>query len=86
MEGFVDKNKDLLFNDLIDLAHCTNSTMIQALFPEAKTAADKRRPTTAGFKIKESINLLVAALSQCKPHYIRCIKPNDKKQGNNYNK
>eukprot|EP01114_Cavostelium_apophysatum_P003671 TRINITY_DN1374_c0_g3_i1.p1 TRINITY_DN1374_c0_g3~~TRINITY_DN1374_c0_g3_i1.p1 ORF type:complete len:1131 (-),score=356.14 TRINITY_DN1374_c0_g3_i1:89-3481(-) len=84
-EGFTDKNKDLLFNDLIDLAHCTSSVMIQSLFPEAKTATDKRRPTTAGFKIKESINALVATLQECNPHYIRCIKPNEKKQANNYN-
>lgn len=84
VDGFCDKNKDLLFNDLIDLAHCTNSAFVQSLFPEAKTAADKRRPTTAGTKIKDSINTLVAALEKCQPHYIRCIKPNDKKQPNNF--
>ena len=50
--GFCDKNRDLLYNDLIDLAHCTSSSLIASLFPEALTAADKRRPTTAGFKIK----------------------------------
>jgi myosin-1 len=51
-EGFCDRNRDLLFNDLIDLAGCTNSSLIPQLFPEAKFAADKRRPSTAGFKIK----------------------------------
>ena len=44
--------------------------------------ASKKKPTTAGFKIKESISELVAALSRCQPHYIRCIKPNDKKAPN----
>jgi len=83
-DGFCDKNRDLLVNDLIDLAHCTQSWLIQDLFPEAKTVADKRRPTSAGFKIKDSINQLVAALEICAPHYIRCIKPNEKKQGNNF--
>ena len=34
VNGFVDKNKDLLFNDLIDLANCTNSSIIPQLFPE----------------------------------------------------
>ena len=28
--------------------------------------------------------MLVAALSRCTPHYIRCIKPNAKKQANNF--
>jgi myosin-1 len=53
-EGFCDKNRDLLFNDLIDIAHCSNSYLLPLLFPEANTAADKRRPTTAGFKLKVS--------------------------------
>ncbi|PRP79992.1 hypothetical protein PROFUN_12279 [Planoprotostelium fungivorum] len=83
-DGFCDKNRDLLVNDLIDLAHCTQSWLIQDLFPEAKTIADKRRPTSAGFKIKESINQLVAALEICAPHYIRCIKPNEKKQAGGF--
>eukprot|EP01102_Stenamoeba_stenopodia_P015921 TRINITY_DN5501_c0_g1_i2.p1 TRINITY_DN5501_c0_g1~~TRINITY_DN5501_c0_g1_i2.p1 ORF type:complete len:1059 (+),score=290.73 TRINITY_DN5501_c0_g1_i2:110-3286(+) len=83
-EGFCDKNKDLLFNDLIDLAQTCRSPFVVNLFPESATKDDKKRPTTAGFKIKESIGLLVTTLSQCTPHYIRCIKPNEKKAPNNF--
>jgi myosin-1 len=79
-----DKNRDTLFNDLINLAHATNSWLIPILFPESKTPDDKRKPTTAGFKIKQSINDLVVALSKCHPHYIRCIKPNDRKAANDF--
>lgn len=84
VDGMLDKNRDALYNDLINLAQCTNSWLLPTLFPEAKTADDKRRPTTAGFKIKESIQALVAALSKCHPHYIRCIKPNDRKRANDF--
>jgi len=73
-----------LYNDLINLAQCTSLSLLPTLFPESATADDKRRPTTAGFKIRESIQALVAALSQCHPHYIRCIKPNDKKAANTF--
>jgi len=52
VDGFVDKNKDLLFNDLIGLALQTRSTFLPQLFPEAGNMDDKRRPSTAGFKIK----------------------------------
>lgn len=85
IDGFCERNKDLLFNDLINLAHHTGSSLIPGLFPESRTADDKRRPTTASFKIKASIEQLVDALSKCSPSYIRCIKPNDKKQANNFN-
>ncbi|EFA81458.1 myosin ID heavy chain [Heterostelium album PN500] len=83
-DGFVDKNKDLLFNDLVELAACTSSKLIPQLFPEINAEKDKKKPTTAGFKIKESIGALVRALSACTPHYIRCIKPNGNKRANDF--
>ena len=82
VEGMCDKNRDMLYNDLINLAQATASPLLPQLFPESATADDKRRPTTAGFKLKTSCQLLVGALSTCHPHYIRCIKPNDKKASN----
>jgi myosin I len=58
VEGFCDKNKDMLFNDLIELTQCTSSTFIGSLFPEAANMGDKKRPTTAGFKIKVKLQTL----------------------------
>lgn len=81
VDGFVDKNKDLLFNDLIELGAMSQNSFIRNLFPEVGTL-DKKRPTTAGFKIKNSIGELVDTLSKCQPHYIRCVKPNEKKARN----
>eukprot|EP01130_Rhizamoeba_saxonica_P005235 TRINITY_DN209_c0_g1_i1.p1 TRINITY_DN209_c0_g1~~TRINITY_DN209_c0_g1_i1.p1 ORF type:complete len:1059 (-),score=289.97 TRINITY_DN209_c0_g1_i1:43-3219(-) len=83
IHGMLGKNRDTLFNDLIDLCQCTNSTIIPSMFPE--DTRSKKRPTTASFKIRESIGILVDALSLCHPHYIRCIKPNDKKAAKNFN-
>lgn len=57
---------------------------MQALFPEATSKKDKKRPTTAAFKIKTSINELVAKLGECSPHYIRCLKPNDNKRSGDF--
>ena len=51
VDGFCDKNKDLLFNDLIELCASSNNKFIRDLFPEVGTM-DKKRPTTSGFKIK----------------------------------
>ena len=69
--------------DLIELCGCSNSELIASLFPEVGTK-EKKRPTTAGFKIKTSINELVDALGKCSAHYIRCIKPNDTKRPGDY--
>lgn len=81
IDGFCDKNRDLLFYDHIDMCGASDNALLVSLFPEALNTRDrdKKRPSTAGFKIKQSITELVAELSKCKMHYIRCIKPNDTK-------
>jgi myosin-1 len=77
IDGFLDKNRDTLFYDHIDLCGVSTNTVLASVFPEANQVdRDKKRPTTAGFKIKQSIGDLVGELQKCKMHYIRCIKVN----------
>lgn len=53
VEGFSDKNKDTLFNDLIETIQTSSNQFLVSLFPEnTQDKANKKRPTTAGFKIK----------------------------------
>uniref|UniRef100_A0A8C5I3J2 Osteoclast-stimulating factor 1 n=1 Tax=Gouania willdenowi TaxID=441366 RepID=A0A8C5I3J2_GOUWI len=79
-EGFCERNRDVLFTDLIELMQSSESTFIQARFSENLNAEKKGRPTTAGSKIKKQANDLVSTLMKCTPHYIRCIKPNETKK------
>lgn len=82
VDGMCDKNRDTFYYDHSDLCGSSNNSVLASLFPEARVPVgerDKKRPTTAGFKIKQSIQELVGELSKCKMHYIRCIKPNDSK-------
>ncbi len=51
-DGFCEKNKDTLFFDLIETMQCSSSEFIINLFPENTGQLQKKRPTTAGFKIK----------------------------------
>uniref|UniRef100_A0A3P8YAC3 Osteoclast-stimulating factor 1 n=1 Tax=Esox lucius TaxID=8010 RepID=A0A3P8YAC3_ESOLU len=79
-EGFCERNRDVLFSDLIELMQSSEIAFIRALFPENLNAEKKGRPTTAGSKIKKQANDLVQTLMKCTPHYIRCIKPNETKK------
>jgi len=80
VEGMSDKNKDTLFGDIIQAIQTSNNKFLVSLFPEDVSSPQKKRPTTAGFKIKSSCGALMTALSKCNPHYVRCIKPNDNKR------
>ncbi|XP_046897395.1 unconventional myosin-Ie [Hypomesus transpacificus] len=83
-EGFCERNRDVLFNDLIELMQSSEIGFIRALFPDNLNAEKKGRPTTAGSKIKKQANDLVSTLMKCTPHYIRCIKPNETKKSRDW--
>ncbi|KAL0094988.1 P-loop containing nucleoside triphosphate hydrolase protein [Phycomyces blakesleeanus] len=85
IDGMTDKNKDSLLKDLLDLAaSSTNQFISHTLFPERIDPNSKKRPPTAGDKIKASCNALVSKLMQCHPSYIRTIKPNDNRSSTEY--
>ncbi|XP_052362303.1 unconventional myosin-Ie-like [Oncorhynchus keta] len=80
VSGFCERNRDVLFNDIIELMQSSEFAFIKSLFPENLEAEKKGRPTTASSKIKKQANNLVQTLMKCTPHYIRCIKPNETKK------
>jgi len=83
-KGFPAKNKDTLFVSLVMCMQESASSFVHGLFPE-DVSDDKKAPATAGTQIRQSASYLVQRLSACTPHYIRCIKPNDKKTPMDFN-
>ncbi|XP_075060774.1 unconventional myosin-If [Mixophyes fleayi] len=84
VEGFCERNRDVLFIDLIELMQSSEHQFIQSLFPEKLDSDKKSRPSTASSKIKKQANDLVNTLMKCTPHYIRCIKPNETKRSKDW--
>lgn len=83
--GMTDKNKDQLLKDLLNLIGQSRNHFVHTLFPAEVDQDNKRRPPTAGDKIKSSANDLVTTLMQASPSYIRTIKPNENKSPTEYN-
>ena len=85
VEGMTDKNKDQLLKDILNLVGESSNNFVHSLFPHQVNQDDKRRPPTAGDKIKASANDLVSTLMKASPSYIRTIKPNDNKSPTEFN-
>lgn len=83
-DGYTEKNRDELYKTLVECMKSSKSAFLRARFPEEVSADDKKRPTTAGFKIRNSAAALVTKLMACTPHYIRCIKPNENKAAHDH--
>ncbi|CAL8354699.1 unnamed protein product [Arctogadus glacialis] len=84
VNGFCERNRDVLFNDIIELMQSSEFAFIKNLFPESLEAEKRGRPSTVSTKIKQQANSLVQTLMRCTPHYIRCIKPNETKRARDW--
>eukprot|EP00924_Labyrinthula_sp_SR-Ha-C_P004132 maker-scaffold_3-snap-gene-15.26-mRNA-1 protein AED:0.07 eAED:0.07 QI:107/0.5/0.33/1/1/1/3/0/1026 len=84
--NMVDKNKDTLYRDLLVLAgEKSKSGYLNEMFPEGREKHNFKKPITAGTQFVADMKELIANLEKCEPHYIRTIKPNDKKRSSFYN-
>eukprot|EP01103_Thecamoeba_quadrilineata_P016539 TRINITY_DN5557_c0_g2_i1.p1 TRINITY_DN5557_c0_g2~~TRINITY_DN5557_c0_g2_i1.p1 ORF type:complete len:823 (-),score=171.98 TRINITY_DN5557_c0_g2_i1:77-2545(-) len=80
--GILDKNKDLLFIDIVQMMYKSSNSVASSLFEkEAKDDDNKKRPITTCVQFKNSVSELMDTLRISKQHYIRCIKPNESKRG-----
>ncbi|KAH7910455.1 P-loop containing nucleoside triphosphate hydrolase protein [Hygrophoropsis aurantiaca] len=82
--GMTDKNKDALIKDLLDLIASSSNDFLQTIFPDRPDPSSKKRPPTAGDRIKASAGALVDNLMKAQPSYIRTIKPNQNRSGSEY--
>ncbi|KAE8228548.1 hypothetical protein CF326_g6515 [Tilletia indica] len=84
VSGMTDKNKDELLKGILDLVDSSGNKYLQTLFPDRPDPNSKKRPPTAGDRIKSSANALVENLMRAQPSYIRTIKPNQNKSATEY--
>lgn len=84
ISGMTDKNKDALLKDILDLVDSSSNDFLHSLFPDRPDPDSKKRPPTAGDRIKSSANALVVNLMKSQPSYIRTIKPNQNKSPTEY--
>eukprot|EP00095_Tigriopus_kingsejongensis_P004033 maker-scaffold5_size1054832-snap-gene-3.11 protein:Tk04033 transcript:maker-scaffold5_size1054832-snap-gene-3.11-mRNA-1 annotation:"hypothetical protein CAPTEDRAFT_167519" len=84
INGFIEKNKDTLFQDFKRLLFNSNNEIFQSMWPEGAHAITKttKRPQTAGTLFKTSMTSLMKTLASKEPFYVRCIKPNEIKSPN----
>ncbi|XP_058152650.1 unconventional myosin-Ig [Dasypus novemcinctus] len=81
VEGFIDKNRDFLFQDFKRLLYNSTDPTLRAMWPDGQQDITEvtKRPLTAGTLFKNSMVALVENLASKEPYYVRCIKPNEDK-------
>jgi len=79
VDGFMDKNKDQLYQDFKRLLFNSKDRVISCMWPEGAQSRQtvNRVPKTSGYLFKESMITLSDKLLSKAPYYVRCIKPNE---------
>ncbi|CAF0752373.1 unnamed protein product [Brachionus calyciflorus] len=86
IKGFIDKNKDSLYQDFKRLLYNSKDSNLKLMWPEGAQSQHEitKRPMTVATRFKNSIIGLVQNLSTKDPFYVRCIKPNETKTPTNF--
>lgn len=82
--GFLEKDRDTFSDDLINVLTESQFPFLLSLFKEEAgtgTETRKKKVTLAG-QFKKSLDLLMKQLYSCSPFFVRCIKPNELKKPN----
>ncbi len=68
-DGFLDKNKDTLFNNVKELLQTSTTQFVQQLYPVENVNTGKRPPSSVA-QFKTQVCALVDTLMACTPHCI----------------
>ncbi|CAF1411067.1 unnamed protein product, partial [Didymodactylos carnosus] len=97
VRGFLDKNRDMLRSDVIDLFSSSKNTMLSLMYSDIRELYEshkgfnlktgrfitmKAKTPTVSARFHDSLNHLLEIMTQCNPYFIRCIKPNNEKLAN----
>jgi myosin-15 len=97
VRGFLDKNRDLLRSDVIDLFSSSRNEILANMFHDIRDVYEshrgfhfktgrfitmKAKTPTVSAKFSDSLSHLIDTMTRCQPTFIRCIKPNNDKTPN----
>ncbi|KAI1720591.1 myosin head (motor domain) domain-containing protein [Ditylenchus destructor] len=82
VEGFIEKNKDTANEQLLDAFGKTKFKFLREVLKDvlASSSTGAKRKKTVVIQFRDSLKDLISTLSSTRPHYVRCIKPNDQKE------
>jgi len=89
--GFLMKNKDPLSQDVTVLMQFSDDELVAEIFKEKADPSGQKRFKSAKFigvidSFRTSLTELLKTLNSTKTHFIRCVKPNEQKKPQDFNR
>lgn len=80
LSGFLEKNRDTFSQDLKQLIQKCDNAYLRKLFENDFNQDNNKRMVTLSSQFRTSLDVLMRTLNACHPFFIRCIKPNEEKR------
>lgn len=96
VDGFLEKNRDSLRPDVLELLSSSNQPLIEEMTKQMRAQRDmgktlprgangrfvtmKPRTPTVAARFSDSLQQLLQSMAKCNPWFVRCVKPNNDKQ------
>lgn len=77
LDGFLEKNMDLLPRSISAGLYRSNSQIVQTLFPEGNPKRVSKRPTSNGGTLRIAMQTLLQTMDGRKANYVFCVRPNE---------
>lgn len=75
-ERFLDKNRDALSPDLVQVLMAASVELVVAIAGEMTKGQERSRAQTVGARFRDQLKDLMSRLDETELHFVRCIKPN----------
>lgn len=86
VDGFVEKNMNILSLQWREVIKESDNQFLKNLFLKELSSTIKTQTLSLGGQYRQSLDSLMTTLSAGNPFFIRCIKPNDLKKPNNFDR
>eukprot|EP00457_Paulinella_chromatophora_P000379 gb/GEZN01000379.1/.p1 GENE.gb/GEZN01000379.1/~~gb/GEZN01000379.1/.p1 ORF type:complete len:1532 (+),score=209.09 gb/GEZN01000379.1/:513-4598(+) len=83
-KGFLEKNRDKLPEAITSLMTSSKVSIIPGLFAEEADSSRARKTPPLAKQFQASLKSLSDTINKTEPHFVRCIKPNQSKQANDF--
>lgn len=83
--NFISKNKDILSPEFLELLQNSQNQLIQQIYSEVELTKTVGRKHLITFKYLENLKKICSYLKSTNVFFIKCIKPNETKQKNDFN-
>ncbi|KAH3808644.1 hypothetical protein DPMN_137001, partial [Dreissena polymorpha] len=87
-KGFLEKNRDTFSGDLLQVIQNSGNKFVVTIFKQDILMGQdtRKKPPTLGAQFKRSLEALMKTLNACQPFFVRCIKPNEFKRAQDFDR